>query len=178
MRITCCLLLLTLLSGCTGLPERVTPVKPFEIERYMGKWYEIARLDHSFERGLSRVTAEYTLQPDDSVAVLNSGYSDKNGKKSQAIGIAKFVKASNEGHLKVSFFGHFYSSYVIFGLDQNNYQYAFVSGYNKNYLWLLSRTPEVSPELKDIFVQESKKLGFDTDQLIWVDQSTFSVDSR
>ena len=171
MRIARYLVLLSLLSGCTGLPERVTPVKPFEIERYMGKWYEIARLDHSFERGLSHVTAEYSLLSDGSVKVVNSGYSEKKDERRQATGTAKFVGNSDEGHLKVSFFGPFYGSYVVFVLDQAGYQYAFVSGYNTDYLWLLSRTPAISTELKDTFIMESKRLGFDTDQLIWVEQS-------
>ncbi|WOG25798.1 lipocalin family protein [Endozoicomonas sp. 8E] len=136
----------------------------------MGKWFEIARLDHSFERGLSQVTADYTLQRDGSVKVINSGYSEKDDEYHQATGTAKFVQQSDEGYLKVSFFGPFYGSYVIFELDQKGYQYAFISGYNKNYLWLLSRTPEVSQKLKEQFIQQSGKLGFDTDQLIWVKQ--------
>ncbi|WP_422452303.1 lipocalin family protein [Endozoicomonas sp. ALC066] len=170
MKLIACLAMFALLSGCTGIPEHVKPVKPFDIEKYMGKWFEIARLDHSFERGLSQVTAEYTLQRDGSVKVINSGYSEKDDEYRQATGTAKFVRHSYEGYLKVSFFGPFYGSYVIFELDQKDYQYAFVSGYNKHYLWLLSRTPEVSQKLKERFIQQSAKLGFDTDQLIWVKQ--------
>ncbi|WP_419835275.1 lipocalin family protein [Endozoicomonas atrinae] len=170
MKLFACLALFALLSGCTGIPEQVQPVKPFDVERYMGKWFEIARLDHSFERGLSQVTAEYTLKLDGSVNVINSGYSEKDDEYRQATGTAKFVRQNDEGYLKVSFFGPFYGSYVVFGLDHKDYQYAFVSGYNKNYLWLLSRTPEVSQVLKERFIQQSGQLGFDTDQLIWIKQ--------
>ncbi|WP_257282050.1 MULTISPECIES: lipocalin family protein [unclassified Endozoicomonas] len=170
MKLFTCLALLALVSGCTGIPEHVKPVTPFDIERYMGKWYEIARLDHSFERGLSQVTAEYTLQLDGTVKVTNSGYSEKDDEYRRARGTAKFARQSGEGYLKVSFFGPFYGSYVIFELDQKGYQYAFVSGFNRGYLWFLSRTPEISQELKERFIQQSDKLGFDTDQLIWVKQ--------
>ncbi len=170
MRFIACLFLITLLTGCTSLPEQVKPVTPFSLESYMGKWFEIARLDHSFERGLSKVTAEYTLQPDGSVKVINTGFSAEDNQYRRATGRAKFVGNNNEGHLKVSFFGPFYSSYVVFGLDQNEYQYAFISGFSKDYLWLLSRTPNVSLTLKEQFVRQSKELGFDTDSLIWVAQ--------
>ncbi|WP_299732946.1 lipocalin family protein [uncultured Endozoicomonas sp.] len=171
MRLAICFTLISLLSGCTGLPEQVTPVKPFNIARYEGKWFEIARLDHSFERGLSHVTAEYSLKPDGSVDVINSGIPAKTSERRQANGVAKFVRDTNEGFLKVSFFGPFYGSYVIFELDQEKYEYAFITGYNKDYLWLLARTPTVSSELKNQFVQTALKLGFNIDGLIWVDQS-------
>ncbi len=166
--------LTTLLTGCTGLPEGITPVKPFDVNRYLGKWYEIARLDHRFERGLSRVFAEYSLNDDGSIRVINSGYSAKDAVRSQAEGKAQFVRGSDEGYLKVSFFGPFYGSYVIFELDPN-YQYAFIAGNNRDYLWLLARTPTVSEALQEHFVQKAKALGFDTEKLIFVDQSAASV---
>jgi apolipoprotein D and lipocalin family protein len=158
------------LVGCTGLPEGVEPVAGFELDRYLGKWYEIARLDHAFERGLVRVSAEYSLAEDGGVAVLNRGYAAADNQWKQASGKAYFVRGSDEGHLKVSFFGPFYSSYVIFELDEVAYQYAFVAGYDKSYLWLLSRTPEVDVELIERFVERSKALGFATDDLIYVEQ--------
>jgi len=137
------------LSGCMGIPENVTPVDDFDINRYLGEWYEIARLDHSFERGLSNVSATYSLKKDGGITVLNRGYSAEKDKWSSAEGKAYFANSEQAGHLKVSFFGPFYSSYVVFDLDKKEYQYAFVSGYNTSYLWLLARTPQVSEELKE-----------------------------
>jgi len=164
------LLVVVVLTGCTGLPKGVTPIGNFELDRYLGTWYEIARLDHSFERGLSRVSAEYTLRPDGGVVVQNQGYSEANGEFEDATGKAYFVGEPATGHLKVSFFGPFYGSYVIFRLDPQ-YQYAFVSGFNKKNLWLLSRTPEVSEDLITRFRNEAESLGFDLSDLILVDQS-------
>lgn len=157
------------LSGCLGMPESVKPVSDFEINQYLGKWYEIARLDHSFEEGLSQVTAEYTLKDDGGVSVLNRGFLASENEWKEAEGKAYFVNSESEGYLKVSFFGPFYGSYVVFELDSDNYQYAFVSGPNTDYLWLLARTPSVDQELKDMFVQMVKERGFDTKRLIFVD---------
>lgn len=156
-------------ASCTGLPEGVNPVKEFDTNRYLGKWYEIARLDHSFERGLSNVSAEYSLREDGGLRVLNKGFSPKDNEWNEVEGKAYFVGDSNEGHLKVSFFGPFYGSYVVFDLDRENYQYAFVAGYNKSYLWLLSRTPVISDDIIQRFINKSAELGFDTDGLIYVD---------
>lgn len=160
--------LLLLLPGCLGYPPAVTPVTGFEIDRYLGRWYEIARLDHAFERGLERVTAEYELREDGGVRVTNRGFATKNGKWKTAEGKAYFVGASDQGYLKVSFFGPFYGSYVIFELDQDGYQYAFVSGPNESYLWLLARTPTVSDALLERFVEKARKKGFNPDSLIYV----------
>jgi len=160
----------TLLSGCLGMPESVKPVQGFELDRYLGKWYEVARLDHSFERGMDQVTAEYSLRDDGGVRVLNRGYSVEKNKWSEAEGKAYFVGKSDEGYLKVSFFGPFYGSYVVFDMDQENYQYAFISGPDTSYLWFLSRTPTVDPKLLARFVEQARSLGFDTDQLIYVNQ--------
>ncbi len=159
-----------LLGGCVGIPESVTPVKDFELDRYLGKWYEIARLDHSFERGLEQVTAEYALRDDGGVSVLNRGFSVEKNEWKDAEGKAFFVRESDEGYLKVSFFGPFYGAYVVFELDKKNYQYAFVSGPDKSYLWFMSRTPAVSDELMAKFVASAKTLGFNTDELIYVKQ--------
>tara|TARA_R110001599_G_scaffold103352_5_gene262934 strand:- start:57560 stop:58093 length:534 start_codon:yes stop_codon:yes gene_type:complete len=158
-----------LLVGCMGMPETVAPVQNFELDQFLGKWYEVARLDHSFERGLSEVSAEYSLQKDGSVKVLNRGYKREDNKWKSAIGKASFAEGADQGYLKVSFFGPFYSSYVVFDLGEN-YQHAFVSGANTNYLWLLSRTPEISPVLRDQFLNMAKERGFDTNAVIWVAQ--------
>ncbi|MFO8241454.1 MAG: lipocalin family protein [Dissulfuribacterales bacterium] len=156
------------LSGCVGLPEGVYPVDDFDLNKYLGKWYEIARLDHSFERGLDRVTAEYSLRDDGGVRVINRGLSIAENRWKEAEGKAYFVKARDEGYFKVSFFGPFYGSYVVFELDKEKYQYAFVTSYNKSYLWLLSRTMTVNKELIDRFIKRSKDLGYDTGNLIFV----------
>lgn len=161
------LLAILLLGGCLGFPTTVTPVEKFEIDRYLGTWYEIARLDHSFERGLDKVTAEYSLNDDGGVTVVNRGYSTAEGKWQEAQGRAYFVNASDQGYLKVSFFGPFYGSYVIFELDEKDYQYAFVSGPDTSYLWFLSRTPKVDQAMVDHFILRAQSLGFDTDALIF-----------
>lgn len=166
-------LCLFVLGGCTGLPENVQPVKNFQLERYLGRWYEIARLDHSFERGLSRVTAEYSLNDDGTVRVVNRGYSAEDGGWRQAEGRAKFVADQNTGHLKVSFFGPFYASYVVVALDEN-YRHALVAGYNKSYLWILSREPEMPAAEVQGLVAKAKSLGFPADQLIFVEQGEIS----
>ena len=162
-------LLATLFTGCTGIPKNVEPVSGFELERYLGKWYEIARMDHSFERGLSRVTAEYSMREDGGVQVLNKGYSEAEDDWKDAEGKAYFVGDSATGHLKVSFFGPFYASYVVAMLDQQNYQYAFITGPDTDYLWLLARTPDVDETIRQSFVEFSQEKGFATEELIWVE---------
>jgi apolipoprotein D and lipocalin family protein len=148
----------------------VEPVQDFEPERYLGKWYEIARLDHSFERGLTRVTAEYSRRDDGGIRVVNRGYNAEKGEWEQAEGKAYFVRSDDEGYLKVSFFGPFYGAYVVFGLDDENYRYSFVSGPDRSYLWLLARTPKVDQAVIDRFVTVADSLGYPTEELIFVDQ--------
>ncbi|MCJ7558426.1 MAG: lipocalin family protein [Gammaproteobacteria bacterium] len=160
----------TMLGGCLGMPETVVPVQDFKLDRYLGKWYEIARLDHSFEQGMEQVTAEYSLRGDGGAAVTNRGFSPGENKWSEAVGKAFFVGDADEAYLKVSFFGPFYGSYVVFELDQDNYQYAFVSGPDTSYLWLLARTPTVDENLVSRFVEQAQTLGFDTEKLIYVKQ--------
>ena len=169
MRLSALSVLLLILTACTGKPEGVVAVKEFELDRYLGQWYEIARLDHSFERGLNNITAEYSLRDDGGVKVINSGFSKEDGEWQQAEGKAFFVDETDIGHLKVSFFGPFYGSYIIFELDQENYQYAFVSGPNTSYLWLLARTPQVDEKITEQFIRRSQQLGFDTSKLIYVE---------
>ena len=160
---------LFILSACTGKPDGVVAVTDFERDRYLGKWYEIARLDHSFERGLSNITAEYSLRDDGGVKVINSGFSIEDNEWQQAEGKAYFVNETDTGHLKVSFFGPFYGSYIIFELDKKDYQYAFVSGPDTSYLWLLSRKPQLDANVTEQFVKRSQELGFDTSKLIYVE---------
>lgn len=160
------------LTACTGAPEGMKAVNNFDSERYLGTWYEIARLDHSFEEGLEQVSATYSMRDDGGIKVVNKGYSHENQAWKEAIGKAYFVDDKNTGYLKVSFFGPFYGSYIIFKMDQVNYQYAFISSYNNDYLWLLSRTPTISEEVKQDFIDTAAQYGFETDQLIFVNQST------
>ncbi|WP_444938116.1 lipocalin family protein [Microbulbifer sp. JMSA002] len=157
------------LGACTRVPEGVEPVQNFQLQRYLGHWYEIARLDHSFERGLTLVTADYSLNPDGSVAVVNTGYSQARDDWQLARGKAEFVGAKDVGHLKVSFLGPFYSSYIVIALA-GDYQYAMVSGYNKSYLWILSRTPTMPKDVLERFLQKAKAMGYPVDQLIFPKQ--------
>ena len=169
MRLLRFILMSLFLGGCVGIPDGIQPVGGFQLNRYLGTWYEIARLDHSFERGLESVSAEYSLRDDGGVRVINRGFSSEKNKWKQAEGKAYFVRGQDEGYLKVSFFGPFYGSYVVFELDQDGYQYAFVTSTTRSYLWFLSRTPTVSRELRDRFVKRAAELGFAADKLIFVE---------
>jgi apolipoprotein D and lipocalin family protein len=162
------LLLTLILSGCSAMPDKVKPVSNFELSRYMGTWYEIARLDHSFERDLSKVTAEYSLRDDGGVRVINRGYDQAKDQWKEAEGRAYFVDTDDKGFLKVSFFGPFYGSYVIFELDEA-YQYAFISGPSTRYLWLLARTPNIDADIIEKFERMSAERGFDIESLIYVE---------
>ena len=160
-----------LLGSCTGMPADINAVQNFELQRYLGQWYEIARLDHSFERGLSHVSAHYTINNDGSVTVTNRGFKTDKNRWDEVQGRALMVEDPTVGHLKVSFFGPFFGSYVIFELDQLHYQYAFVTSYNKEFLWLLARTPTVDEAVIQRFKAVISTYDFDQQGLIWVDQS-------
>ena len=162
--------LLLFLSSCTSVPQGIEPVNNFELPRYLGKWYEIARYDHSFESGLEQVTAEYSMQQDGGVRVVNRGFNPQNQQWKEALGQAYFVQNSDIGHLKVSFFGPFYASYVIFELDKQDYQYALITGPNRDYLWILARSPQLDDKLKDRLLAVIKQAGFDLTPLIWIKQ--------
>jgi len=157
-----------LLAGCVNVPENITLVDNFNIERYLGKWYEIARLDHSFERGLTSVSAEYSLRSDGGLRVVNRGYSQKENKWKEIEGKGYFVDRKDQGFLKVSFFGPFYGSYIVFDLDRENYSYALICGPDKSYFWILARNPKIDDNLKKYLVDKAASLGFDTDKLIYV----------
>lgn len=161
---------IALIACSTKPPANVTVIKDFEANRYLGTWYEIARLDHSFERGLEQVTANYQLRNDGGIKVINRGYNPTKRKWQESEGRAYFVDEPNVGSLKVTFFWPFYGGYNIIELD-DHYQYALVCGPNRNYLWILSRTPTLDQSIKDSLVAKAKSLGFATEQLIWVNQS-------
>lgn len=156
------------LAGCVGAPEHIQPVDNFELQRYLGTWYEIARLDHSFERGLDQVTANYSLRDDGGVKVINKGFNATKSKWKQAEGKAYFVGEPDIGQLKVSFFGPFYGGYNIIELDKAKYQYSLVCGPNLSYLWILARDPKLDKAIVDKLVAKAKSLGFATDELIYV----------
>lgn len=157
------------MTGCsTAPPEGLTSVSPFDVNRYLGKWYEIARLDHSFERGLTDVSATYSLKQDNSLAVINRGFNVKNDEWKSATGRALFTGSTNQGSLKVSFFGPFYGGYHVLALDQTGYQWALVAGPDRDYLWILARTKTLAPDIREQLVTQAKKMGFATDKLIWV----------
>jgi len=159
--------LVVLLAGCVGKPPNITPVTPFDSAKYLGTWYEIARLDHSFERGLSKVSAEYSLRDDGGIKVVNRGYKADNSEWKESVGKAYFVEGKDQGYLKVSFFGPFYGAYIVFDLDQQGYQYSMISGPDTSYLWILSRNPTMDEATKKRLVDKAQALGFDTAKLIY-----------
>ncbi len=162
------LLISILISACVNIPENVSPVTGFDIDRYLGTWYEIARLDHSFERGLERVTAEYSYRDDGGIKVVNRGFDPAKNRWKETIGKAYFVGDSNLGRLKVSFWGPFYGAYNIIDLDKKNYSYSLVCGPKKSYLWILARDPYMEEFLKSQLINKAKALGFETDKMIYV----------
>jgi apolipoprotein D and lipocalin family protein len=157
--------LLLLATGCTGIPEGITPVQGFDLSRYLGTWHEIARLDHSFERGLTNTTATYSLREDGSVRVLNRGWDASSNKWKEAEGRAVFVGPSDEGRLKVSFFGPFYGAYNIIAYDPQ--RYSMICGPDRSYFWILSREPKLDQATLDRLIQRARALGFETDKLIY-----------
>ncbi len=169
MRQTLAALAALLFSSCFEPPPSVKPVQGFDASRYTGKWYEVARLENTFEKGLDHTTAEYSLREDGGLTVVNKGFKSEKQEWKSVTGRAYFVKNPGLGHLKVSFFRPFYGAYAIFYLD-SQYQYSFVSGGDLKYLWLLSRTPTVEDSVKALFIEKASALGFATDKLIWVEQ--------
>lgn len=159
-----------LLAGCTTVPSGIKPVRNFEIERYLGTWYEIARLDHRFERGLSRVSANYSKRPDGGIDVLNRGYNKATGEWKNSVGRAYLLNSAQTASLKVTFFWPFYAGYHVIELDQKDYSYALVSGPDRDYLWILSRTPKLDKTVIQKLVDKASELGFVTDDLIFVEQ--------
>lgn len=165
------LVLSSLLAGCVGTPSGIEPVTGFEVERYLGKWYEIARLDHSFERGLTHVTAEYARRDDGGLRVVNSGWDTRRGERDVAEGKAYFTGDPDVASLKVSFFGPFYGGYNVIALDRDDYAWAMVCGPNRGYLWILARDPQLAPAVRERLVNQARALGFEVEELIWVDHS-------
>jgi len=163
------LISLAALSCGSSIPKGATAVSPFEKEKYLGKWYEIARLDFKYERNLSHTTAEYSLNKNGTIRVDNRGVDITSGKKKQAIGKAKFVGAEDVAMLKVSFFGPFYGGYNVIALDPE-YRYSLVAGSSLKYLWILSRETTIPDDIKNKYLDIANRIGFKTAELIWVEQ--------
>ena len=164
-----CILLLSACSAKT--PEHVKPVSNVDGPRYLGTWYEIARIDSRFEKGLSRVTATYTARDDGGITVVNRGFEAASGQWKESVGKAYFVDGKDKGHLKVSFFGPFYGAYVVFELEREGYQYALISGPDTSYFWLLSRTPTMDEKLRRELIDKAVAKGFRRDDILLVDQT-------
>jgi apolipoprotein D and lipocalin family protein len=162
---------LTLAACSTAPPDGVLPVQGFDIQRYLGKWHEIARLDHSFERGLSDVSATYTRQDDGSIKVVNRGFDIRRGTWKEAVGHALFIGNQQTASLKVSFFGPFYGGYHLIALDHEHYRWSLVAGPSRDYLWILAREKTLPEVIREQLVGEAKRLGFATEQLIWVEHT-------
>ncbi len=158
------------LNACVGVPDGISPVSNFDINSYLGTWYEIARLDNRFEEGMSQVTANYSLNSDGSIRVTNRGFINEYQSWDEAIGKAVFADSDDLGHLKVSFFGPFYASYVVFNLSPD-YKHSYVTSNDRDYLWFLSRTPEVDEASKTEFINQARDLGFSYQDILWIDQS-------
>ncbi len=154
----------------TGLPKGVIPITDFDAGRYLGQWYEIARFDYRFEKGLKNVTAHYLKSSDGTIKVINRGQDGYSGEWEESTGKAKFVSDEHTGRLKVSFFGPFYAAYTIMAID-DNYQYALIAGNDLEYLWLLSREPSMPEDIKADYLKRAAAVGYDINRLLWTKQN-------
>lgn len=170
--LTAALLTAGLLAGCTGVPSGIEPVQSFEAERYAGQWYEIMRLDHSFERGLTNVSATYTLKPDGTVGVVNRGLDREHCEWQSIEGYATFQGAPDTASLSVTFFWPFAGGYHVFALDRERYAWAAVSGPTRGYLWILAREPALPVDVRERLVEQARSLGFPVEELILVEHDT------
>lgn len=161
--------MMLLIGACTGHPDGVQPVRDFQADRYLGTWYEIARLDHSFERGLTNVTAVYDRRPDGTLSVVNSGFNPKDCAWKRAEGSARFQGDPSVASLSVTFFWPFAGGYHVFALDKADYGWAVVAGPNRDYLWILARSPTLPEPVRADLVARAAALGFDAKGLIMVD---------
>lgn len=160
-------IMMAAIHSCATIPDGAVAVKSFDKAKYLGKWYEIARIDFKYERDLNNTTAEYSLNDDGTIKVNNQGYNTKKGEWAQSIGKAKFIGSDDIAMLKVSFFGPFYSGYNVIEID-DGYKYALVAGKNHEYLWILSRETSIPDDVKERYLTIAKEAGYDTDDLLWV----------
>jgi apolipoprotein D and lipocalin family protein len=159
-----------LFGGCASVPQGLEPVGDFKANRYLGTWYEIARLDHSFERGLSKVTAEYSKRDDGRIQVVNRGYDAQRGNWREARGVARFVGPSDVASLEVTFFWPFSGGYHVIVLDREGYSYAMVTSSSRSYLWILARQKHLDAAVQTDLLAKAKAWGFRTEDLIFVEQ--------
>ena len=162
-----------MLFSCSTIPKGITAIHQFNKDKYLGKWYEIARLDFKFERNLNNTTAEYSINSNGTIKVVNKGYNTKTNKWKSATGKAKFLRNENVAMLKVSFFGPFYSGYNVIAIDKD-YKYAVIAGKNLKYLWFLSRETTLPEEVKKNYLELAKRFGYKTDDLVWVNHDKYS----
>ena len=162
------LITISILSSCRSIPKGAIAVSPFDSKKYIGKWYEIARLDFRFERDLNNTTANYSLNDNGTIKVVNRGYNYKTNEWKEAVGKAKFVSSTDVGKLKVSFFGPFYSGYNVIAIDAE-YKYALIAGKNLKYLWLLSREKTMPENVKQDYLKKAQDLGYNSSALVWVE---------
>lgn len=165
------------LSACaTRVPAGVQPVA-FDVDRYAGHWYEVARIEHFFEKGLIRTSADYSRNADGTIKVLNRGFDPASQRWKESVGKARFVGAPSEAALKVSFFGPFYGGYNVVALDPQ-YQWAMVVGSSLDYFWILSRTPTLAQDVKDQLMAQAIALGVDEQKVLWVLQDGANTTGR
>jgi len=157
------------LTSRRSIPKGASAVKPFDRAKYLGNWYEVARLDFRFEKNLNNATAHYSLNDDGSIRVVNRGFNYKNNTWKESIGKARFVASPQEARLKVSFFGPFYAGYNVIAIDPD-YRYALVAGESLDYLWLLSREKTMPDDIKQAYLEKAQALGYKTDELVWTQQ--------
>ncbi len=163
------LISISLMFSCQSIPKKAVAINNFDVKKYLGKWYEIARFDFKFERGLNNTTATYTKKSNGTIGVLNRGFNYEKKYWKEAKGKAKFrTKNNNIAELKVSFFGPFYAGYNVIAIN-GNYDYALVAGSSLDYLWILSRTTSIPKSVKDDFLKKAKAIGYDTSRLLWIE---------
>lgn len=157
---------LAILKSRASIPKGAQAVKPFDVNKYLGNWYEIARLDFHFEKDITNATAEYSLNEDNTIKVVNRGYDLKQEKWDESTGKAKFAESPDEAKLKVSFFGPIWSGYNVLAIDPQ-YKYALVAGRNLNYMWLLSREKTMPEKIRKEYLKKAYELGYDISKLVW-----------
>jgi apolipoprotein D and lipocalin family protein len=165
--VTCCIFLI---HACSTLPKGAVVVEPFDVNRYLGKWYEIARFDFRYERNMNNTTAQYALNEDGTIQVINRGYDTVKNQWEEATGKAKFAGEPKEARLKVSFFGPFYAPYNVIALDPD-YRYALVAGKNLKYLWILSREKTIPDDIQKNYIKIAEEIGYPTSELLWVEHN-------
>jgi apolipoprotein D and lipocalin family protein len=170
MRYAVKILATAVLGGCASAPEGLQPVTGFQADRYLGTWYEIARLDHPFERGQTKVTAEYSQRDDGSIQVVNRGYDVRRGKWREARAVARFIGPKDVASLRVTFFWPFSGAYHVIALDREGYEYALVTSSSRDYLWILARQKQLDPAIQNELLAKAKGWGFRTEDLIFVEQ--------